>query len=264
MTEWLKGCEICNSGLCNRFDELIESGKSQRSAANILVNEQKKEIGEILYSAPALRKRYADNTINNKKVVQNVPKNDTCAVKDLNNLIESDKKYSTIYADPPWQYSNQATRASTDNHYTTMTLEGIANLPISQLTTENAHLHIWTTNAFLFDTKAIMEAWGFEYKSCFVWVKPQMGIGNYWRVSHEFMLFGIKGNQPFLNRAQKSWSEINRTKHSKKPEDVAQKIELVSPAPYLELFGRETRIGWTVWGNEIERHMFNKEAFNGL
>ena len=247
MTKWLNGCEICNTGLCSRFNELIQSGKSQRSASHILEREQLKSLDAVIYSAGALRKRYADNKHNGKKMVRNVPKKETCAVSDLNSLIESGKKFPTIYADPPWQYSNQATRASTDNHYSTMTVDEIAALPITQLTAENAHLHIWTTNAFLFNSKQIIEAWGFEYKSCFVWVKPQMGIGNYWRVSHEFMLFGIKGKQPFLNRGQKSWAEINRTKHSKKPEDVAQKIEIVSPGPYLELFGRETREGWTVW-----------------
>lgn len=186
---------------------------------------------------------------------------ETCAISDLQSLIENGKKFSTIYADPPWKYSNQATRSATNNHYDTMTVEDISNLPISELTTENAHLHLWTTNAFLFEAKTIIESWGFEYKSCFVWVKPQMGIGNYWRVSHEFMLFGLKGKQPFLDRGQMSWKELDRTKHSKKPEEIAQAIEKTSPGPYLELFGRQTRENWTVWGNEIERTLFNESAF---
>lgn len=97
---------------------------------------------------------------------------ETCAVSDLQNLIEHNKKFSTIYADPPWKYDNQATRSATDNHYDTMAVEDIALLPVSELTTDNAHLHLWTTNAFLFEAKEIVEMWGFEYKSCFVWVKP--------------------------------------------------------------------------------------------
>ena len=238
---------------------------SQRKAAKRLESEQVESIGEAVYSADALRRRY----IHNKPLEQNAPpdigKTDigvkTCAVEDLDRLIKSGKKFPTIYADPPWKYSNQGTRSATNNHYDTMTVQELTELPISKLVEENAHLHLWTTNAFLFDAKKIIEAWGFEYKSCFVWVKPQMGIGNYWRVSHEFMFFGIKGKQPFLNRAQKSWKEINRTKHSQKPEEVARAIELVSPAPYLELFGRRVREGWTVWGNEIERDLFNEEAF---
>lgn len=186
---------------------------------------------------------------------------ETCAISDLQNLIEHGKKFSTIYADPPWKYSNQATRSSTNNHYDTMTVDEISELPVPKLTSDNAHLHLWTTNAFIFESLKVIEAWGFEYKSCFIWAKPQMGIGNYWRVSHEFMLFGLKGKQPFLDRGQMSWREINRTKHSKKPEEIASIIEKVSPGPYLELFGRQTRENWTVWGNEIKRTLFNESAF---
>lgn len=173
------------------------------------------------------------------------------SVDNLNGLVESGEKFSCIYADPPWQYGNQATRASTDNHYPTMPIDDIVNLPIKELAADDAHLHLWTTNAFLFEAKRVMESWGFTYKSVFVWVKPQMGIGNYWRVSHEFMLFGIRGSCKFRNHAQMSWMEADRTKHSAKPDEVRTKIELVSPGPYLELFGRKAVKGWTVWGNQV-------------
>ena len=260
MVEWLKDCEICNAGLCVRFNELIESGMSQRKAAKQMENEQKDAIGKIIYPAESLRQRFQRNKPK-ADMVRNVPPSNTCAETDLNRLIENCKTYGTIYADPPWAYSNQATRASTDNHYETLSVQDIADLPVSNLTKTNAHLHLWTTNAFLFDAKKIIEAWGFEYKSCFVWVKPQMGIGNYWRVSHEFLLFGIKGKCPFMDKSQMSWMEIDRTKHSRKPEVIAETIEKTSPGPFLELFGRETRPGWTVWGNEIKKTLFNKAAF---
>ena len=99
-----------------------------------------------------------------------------------------------------------------------------------------------------------MEAWGFEYKSVLLWVKPQMGIGNYWRVSHEFLLFGMRGKLPFpeAERRHKSWFEAKRTRHSRKPCQARELVELVSPAPYLELYGRERIDGWTVYGNQIE------------
>lgn len=184
------------------------------------------------------------------------PSDLTCSVADLQTLIDQRLKFGAIYADPPWLYGNQATRASTGNHYGGMTVEEIADLPIADLVADNAHLHLWTTNAFLFDCKAIMEAWGFEYKSCLVWVKPQMGIGNYWRVSHEFMLLGTRGSCPFLDRSQMSWVQEPRTKHSAKPESIRKMVETVSPGPYLELFGRRIAPGWVVWGNQIERNMF--------
>ena len=169
----------------------------------------------------------------------------------LDELIATERKFSTVYADPPWRYDNQATRAATDNHYPTMMVDEIAAMPVNEVVANNAHLHLWTTNAFLFDARRIIEAWGFTYKSCFVWVKPQMGVGNYWRVSHEFMLFGVRGSCPFRACDEASWIELPRTKHSAKPDAVRTKIERVSPGPYLELFGRKAWAGWTVMGNQV-------------
>ncbi len=186
---------------------------------------------------------------------------DSCAVTDLRVLINAGKRFSCIYADPPWKYDNQATRASTDNHYVTMAVDEIAALPIQDLVNDQAHLHLWTTNAFLFECPKILEAWGFQYKGVFLWVKPQMGIGNYWRVSHEFMVLGVRGTLGFNDHSQMSWIQAERTKHSAKPERVRKIIENVSPGPYLELFGRSTADGWVTWGNEIERTLFNERAF---
>lgn len=170
---------------------------------------------------------------------------------DLSTL--SGTEFGTIYADPPWQYGNQGTRASTDNHYGTMTVDDLCKMPIAQLASENSHLHLWTTNAFLFEAKRVMEAWGFEYRSVFVWVKPQMGIGNYWRVSHEFMLLGIRGSaKSFAEKNHMSWKSFKRTKHSAKPDEVRSVVEKVSPGPFLELFGRKPIKGWTVFGNQIQ------------
>jgi len=178
-------------------------------------------------------------------------------VEDLQSLIDGQQRFGTIYADPPWRYGNQATRAATGKHYKTMTLEQIAELPVNALVTDNAHLHLWTTNAFLFDAQKIIEAWGFKYKSCFVWVKTQMGIGNYWRVSHEFLLLGTRGRATFTLKNQKSWGEFRRGKHSEKPDQVRQTVELVSPGPRLELFARKATPGWWCWGKEISRDLFS-------
>lgn len=183
----------------------------------------------------------------------------SCTISDLGKLVQSGELFGTIYADPPWQYSNQTTRASTDNHYRTMTVEEICALPIKDLADDDSHLHLWTTNAFLFDAKRVMDAWGFEYKSVFVWVKPKMGIGNYWRVSHEFLLLGTRGRAPFADRGQMSWLRADRTEHSKKPEAIRKIVELVSPLPRLELFARRAVDGWSVWGNDVRRGMFDKD-----
>jgi N6-adenosine-specific RNA methylase IME4/ParB-like chromosome segregation protein Spo0J len=183
-----------------------------------------------------------------------------CKETDLAVMIGRGQKFGTIYADPPWKYGNQKTRASTDNHYPTMTVDEISALPVKDLAADQAHLHLWTTNAFLFESQKIMAAWGFEYKSVFVWVKPQMGIGNYWRVSHEFLLLGVRGGLGFADHGQMSWVEKDRTGHSVKPREVRERVEKVSPGPRLELFGRVQVDGWTVWGNQIGSDMFDTEA----
>lgn len=182
------------------------------------------------------------------------------AVRTLEEIADTGRKFGTVYADPPWLYGNQGTRGATGDHYSGMTVEELAGLPISSMVADNAHLHLWTTNAFLFDCKHIMEAWGFDYKSCFVWVKPQMGMGNYWRVSHEFCLFGVRGSAPFRSRAEMSWQQWPRGKHSAKPERMYELIERVSPGPYLEMFARRTRRGWSSWGNEIEQDLWFQEV----
>ena len=444
-------------------------------------------------------------------IVQVAPA-DACTTEDLRRLVADGRRYGCIYADPPWQYGNQGTRAATGNHYSGMTIEELMAMPIQDLAADNAHLHLWTTNAFLFESLKIMEAWGFcvgvgtriltddlrwvkaeslsvgdgilafdesrqdetgrryykfgkvlstgieklpcylitlengtelissdahawlmrtshtgresgmrwirtenmgkhlshharrtplempviapvvdvdrsyeagflsaafdsegsidknkprlsfvqkdnallktvqgylkekgysivtrdydysstshvelnggtketlrfmmscrpprllekfratnlkhslyclenvpvksvrfigdypvvtlmtdtgtyiaegfgshnTYKSCFVWVKPQMGLGNYWRVSHEFMLFGLRGKKPFGSRSEMSWGQYQRSIHSRKPDEVRKKIEKVSGGPYLELFGRMPVRGWTVYGNQIARDM---------
>jgi N6-adenosine-specific RNA methylase IME4 len=183
-----------------------------------------------------------------------------CTTEDLNSLILAGRTFGTIYADPPWQYGNQGTRAATDNHYGTMPVEEIARLPVAKLAADQCHLHLWTTNGFLREALGLLDAWGFEFKSTFVWVKPQLGIGNYWRCSHEILLLGVRGGLTFPPTNIKSWLEHDRTRHSAKPEAVRSLIEQVSPPPFLELFGRHVIDGWTVWGNEIDRTLFDPNS----
>lgn len=196
-----------------------------------------------------------------KRAVIMAPRHDEqcCTVDDLQSLVAKEMKFGCIYADPPWQYGNQGTRAATDNHYSTMTIEEIVALPIPELAADECHLHLWTTNGFLRDALGLLDKWGFEFKSTFVWVKPQLGIGNYWRCSHEIMLLGVRGGLTFPPTNYKSWIEFDRTEHSAKPEKVRGLIETVSPAPRLELFGRVAAPGWWVWGNQIRKTLFDPE-----
>ena len=187
-------------------------------------------------------------------------KQQTCTLNDLNILVEAGHKFGCIYADPPWNYGNQTTRAATDNHYDTMTIDQIAAMPVRELAADKCHLHLWTTNGFLREALGLLESWGFEFKSTFIWVKPQLGIGNYWRCSHEIMLLGVKGGLTFPPSGVPSWLQADRTEHSAKPEKVRTLIEQMSPGPRLELFGRKAVQGWVVFGNEVARCLFTQEV----
>lgn len=197
-----------------------------------------------------------------KNVVGILAGPDSCTVDDLHQAVANGLKFGTIYADPPWLYDNQGTRAATGNHYGGMTVDELCAMPIKELAADDAHLHLWTTNAFLFDCPKIFEAWGFEFRSSLVWCKPQMGIGNYWRNSHEILLTAVRGKATrFDDHSMMSWFVCDRGKHSAKPEQVRTFIERASPGPYLELFSRRSEDevpGWKIWGNGVERNIFSR------
>jgi N6-adenosine-specific RNA methylase IME4 len=104
----------------------------------------------------------------------------------------------------------------------------------------------------------VIRAWGFRYKSCLIWIKPQLGMGNYWRVSHEYLLLGVRGGLLFRDRTCRSWLLARRSVHSRKPFAFRALVEQVSPGPYLELYGREEHpsTDWTIYGNQVERRLF--------
>lgn len=211
-----------------------------------------KEHGREITTTAVLRMGKAANQA--KPIEHSEPASGT--VTDLAALVG--QEFGTIYADPPWAYTNTATRANVEGEYAgTMTAAEIAAMPVGELAADDAHLHLWVTKDFIFEAKQVLDAWGFEYKSMFVWVKTQMGIGNYWRVGHELMLLGVRGNaKRFAEHNHKSWMEFPRGRHSAKPDAVRGIIERVSPGPYLELFGRKQVNGWTVFGNQIETGLF--------
>jgi N6-adenosine-specific RNA methylase IME4 len=136
-----------------------------------------------------------------------------------------------------------------------MSMESLKALPVDKLAANQAHLHLWTTNSFMKEAHELMEAWGFDYKSMFTWVKFQIGTGYYWRGATEHLLLGVKGGQRFLHRGMRNWMLLDREHHSKKPEVIRRLIEQVSPGPYLELFGRRVTDNWVVFGNQVQQSL---------
>jgi N6-adenosine-specific RNA methylase IME4 len=184
-------------------------------------------------------------------------------IQDLGQLVATGQRFGTLYIDPPWNYGNQTTRAATSNHYKSWTIAELAALPVGELAADQSHLHLWTTEGFLEEAIGLLRGWGFERKSGFVWVKPQLGIGNYWRCSHEFMLLGVRGGLTFEPSNIPSWLLHKRSRHSAKPEAVRLLVEKVSPGPRLELFSRRAVNGWTVWGDQISEDLFYREESDG-
>ena len=162
------------------------------------------------------------------------------------------KKYKTIYADPPWLESGGGKiKRGADKHYPLMKTKDICALDVKSIADDNCWLFMWVTNNFLKDGLDVMESWGFRYVTNFVWVKDRFGIGYYFRGQHELCLFGVKGNLKPIKRNVSSVLWAERRKHSQKPELARDKINEMSHDPKIELFARERFDGWDCWGNEI-------------
>lgn len=170
-------------------------------------------------------------------------------------------EYRTFVADPPWQYGNTAARGAAENHYGTMTIDELCELDVvPNHAAGDAHLYLWTTSSHLPNAFAVMSSWGFEYKTYLVWVKPQIGMGNYFRTCTELVLFGIRGSMRTQARDIRNWFEAPRAKHSAKPSQFREIVMRASPGPYMELFSRcgnaptcqcsKCAHGWTVYGNQ--------------
>ena len=177
------------------------------------------------------------------------------------------KKFATILADPPWQFTNRTGKIAPENkkltRYDTMTLDEICALPVGEVARERAHLYLWVPNALLPWGLQAMAAWGFTYKSNLIWHKIRKdggpdgrGVGFYFRNVTEMVLFGVRGkNVRHLNagRQQVNFMASRKQEHSRKPDEQYAVIESCSPAPYLELFARGARSGWAVWGDQADK-----------
>ncbi len=168
-------------------------------------------------------------------------------------------EYACIAADPPWnERGGGKIKRGADRHYPLMKTPDIIECMLTASVwrpAESCHLWLWATN-HLRDALTVMEALGFRYIRTMAWVKQhndklQIGLGQYMRGSHELCLFGVRGKTMRPEKAPPSVVIAERSKHSSKPAEAFAAIEQVSPGPRLEMFAREPRAGWDVWGNEI-------------
>ncbi len=161
--------------------------------------------------------------------------------------------FGVIYADPPWRYENGTPGREIERHYPTMSDEEICALEVPAA--KNAILYLWTVAPRLDAGLAIMEAWGFKYKTCAVWDKEILGMGFWFRGQHEILMVGTRGkvSPPAQPLRISSVIRCRRGRHSAKPDIVRDKIaEWYPDVPKLEMFSRLKRPGWEVFGNQVE------------
>lgn len=173
--------------------------------------------------------------------------------------------FRTILADPPWRFTNRTGKVAPEHRrldrYSTMDLDDICALPVSEVAATNAHLYLWVPNALLPEGLRVMQAWGFRYVSNIVWAKRRKdggpdgrGVGFYFRNVTELLLFGVRGSMRTLQpaRSQVNMIETRKREHSRKPDEQYALIESCSPGPWLELFARHPQPGWVAWGDEAD------------
>lgn len=174
------------------------------------------------------------------------------------------EKFKTILADPPWQFQNRTGKVAPEhrrlNRYPTMKLDEIKALPVQKVADDSCHLYLWVPNALLIEGLEVMKAWGFQYKTNIIWEKVRndgepdgRGVGFYFRNVTEILLFGVHGSHARTldpGRSQVNLIRAKKREHSRKPDEMIDLIERCSPGPYLELFARGSREGWTMWGNQ--------------
>jgi N6-adenosine-specific RNA methylase IME4 len=188
-------------------------------------------------------------------------------------------KYRTIVVDPPWQYKDllgyhpgdnfggrgagrrgatqfytgekaKTPRAAAAN-YDTLTCDEIEKLPIGGWGDADAHLYLWTTNAFMEVAHRLARTWDFQTKTILTWVKPQIGMGNYFRNNTEHVLFCVRGKLKTLRKDCPTAFTANRGRHSEKPGVFYDIAESMSPGPRLDVFARKLRFNWDAWGLEV-------------
>lgn len=176
------------------------------------------------------------------------------------------KRFSTVLADPPWRFMNRTGKIAPEHRrlarYGTMSASDISKIPVNELIMPTAHLYLWVPNALLPDGLEVMRSWGFHYKSNIVWHKLRKdggsdgrGVGFYFRNVTELLLFGVHGKNARTlapGRSQVNYIGSRKREHSRKPDEQYKLIESCSTGPYLELFARGSRRGWTCWGNQAD------------
>ena len=172
------------------------------------------------------------------------------------------KKYNIIYADPAWSYNDKKCNGNCEDHYRTMSLQEMKDLPVQDMCADDCVIFMWITYPMIQEGLELMKSWGFKYKSIgFQWIKlnkkngkPFFGLGRWTRGNTEACFIGVKGKPKRQSAAVSQLVMTPIREHSRKPDEVRDKIvELMGDLPRLEMFSRTQTEGWDVWGNETSK-----------
>lgn len=186
--------------------------------------------------------------------------------------------FGAILADPPWSFKvwseDTSSGRSPNAHYNVLDVGEIASLPVRELALKDCVLFLWACWPQLqHEVFEVIEGWGFQYKTCaFDWMKAdntqphffqdelpaQVGMGYWTRANTEPCLLATRGKPKRLNADVRQGIIAPRREHSRKPDGIHERIERLVAGPYLELFARSRRAGWTCWGNEVDKFPASK------
>lgn len=171
--------------------------------------------------------------------------------------------YGAVLADPPWSFRSWSGKTGTphrcaEDHYRTVGLDGLADLPVAGLALSDACLFLWVVDSHIDQGIALADAWGFRFKTrAFEWLKvtkagnPKIGMGYWTRKQTETCLLFTRGKPRRISKGVRQLIISPRREHSRKPDEQYERIEALVAGPYLELFARTRRDGWDAWGNEV-------------
>ena len=179
--------------------------------------------------------------------------------------------FNVVYADPPWIYNSRKAGGErrdrtkfgggASKHYNLMSIPDICALPVASMSAPNSALFMWATMPHLPNAFRVMDAWGFRYvTTAFVWVKTTSkgwayGPGYYTASNAEIVLLGVRGKMPPKRKLVQSVIAETRSEHSRKPDAVYERIEAMYDGPYLELFARRSRQGWSSLGDQLDSNI---------
>lgn len=167
--------------------------------------------------------------------------------------------FAAIVADPPWSFKTWSGKTGTphrtaEDHYSTMTVKDMYHLPVADVAAKDTALFMWTLGSHIDVSIELAKAWGFSFKTdVFIWDKDSIGLGYWSRKQAEQCFLFTRGKPIRKGKGVRQIIRAPRREHSRKPDELFKRVETLVDGPYLELFARNHRPGWTVWGNQTNK-----------